>query len=358
MRPYPLAEWGIRWLKSHNPVAPRVAIVHGDYRTGNFLEQGGRITAILDWELVHLGDPHEDLAWASLPMYMGGSKLICRLAEPEWFYARYAEKAGLDVSMASVRYYQVFSLLKLAATHMAAARCFEEGRFNDMRMPAMGSQIATCLRQMDKSIDAAEAAKAARGGAAGAAPAMNNSYPRLIDGMCATLRTEVLTRLDDEFARGQVFGVINLLNTFKVRADWSAGFLLQQIGAQRAALEGVTLVARGAVTGAVHAGVASCAGTAGHAHRRAAGVARHGQSRDCRAVAMARRRTSTDARGNGRRSGEAAARRDARRGGRGAEELAAAAVCGDVERPRGVSLGDAPASAFNADAFGLLLATI
>ena len=97
MRPYPLAEWGIRWLKAHSPVAPRVAIVHGDYRTGNFLEQGGRITAILDWELVHLGDPHEDLGWASLPMYMGGSKLICRLAEPEWFYARYAEKAGFEV---------------------------------------------------------------------------------------------------------------------------------------------------------------------------------------------------------------------------------------------------------------------
>ena len=68
---------------------------------------------------------------------------------------------------------------------------------------------------------------------------MNNSCPRLIDGMCATLRTEVLSRLDDEFARGQVFGVINLLNTFKVRADWSAGFLLQQIEAQGVALDGV-----------------------------------------------------------------------------------------------------------------------
>lgn len=67
---------------------------------------------------------------------------------------------------------------------------------------------------------------------------MNNSFARLIDGMCATLRAEVLTRLDDDFARGQVFGVINLLNTFKVRADWSAGFLLQQLAAQREALEG------------------------------------------------------------------------------------------------------------------------
>lgn len=153
MRPFPLAEWGIRWLKAHAPVAPHVAIVHGDYRTGNFLEQDGRITSILDWELVHLGDPHEDLGWASLPMYMGGSKLICRLAEPDWFYERYGQQAGFDVNMASVRYYQALSLLKLAATHMAAARCFEEGRFNDMRMPAMGSQIATCLRQMEKAIE-------------------------------------------------------------------------------------------------------------------------------------------------------------------------------------------------------------
>ncbi len=66
---------------------------------------------------------------------------------------------------------------------------------------------------------------------------MNNSFARLIDGMCATLRAEVLTRLDDEFGRGQVFGVINLLNTFKVRANWSAEFLLEQIESQRGALE-------------------------------------------------------------------------------------------------------------------------
>lgn len=65
---------------------------------------------------------------------------------------------------------------------------------------------------------------------------MNNSFARLIDGMNATLRSEVLPRLDDEFARGQVFGVINLLNTFKARADWSTGFLLQQIEAQHQAL--------------------------------------------------------------------------------------------------------------------------
>jgi len=68
---------------------------------------------------------------------------------------------------------------------------------------------------------------------------MNNSFARLIDGMCATLRAEVLTRLTDEFARGQVFGVINALNTFKVRADWSAALLLEQLAAQQEALDAI-----------------------------------------------------------------------------------------------------------------------
>lgn len=80
---------------------------------------------------------------------------------------------------------------------------------------------------------------------------MNNSFERLIDGMCATLRGEVLTRLTDEFARGQVFGVINLLNTFKVRADWSADFLLQQIAAQSVAIEGALALLRETTAAAV-----------------------------------------------------------------------------------------------------------
>lgn len=69
---------------------------------------------------------------------------------------------------------------------------------------------------------------------------MNNSFARLVDGMCATLRAEVLPRLDDEFARGQVYGVINLLNTFKARADWAPAFLLQQLDAQARALATAT----------------------------------------------------------------------------------------------------------------------
>lgn len=149
-KPYPMLNWALRWLRRNLPVAPRVSVVHGDYRLGNFLEQDGRITAILDWELVHLGDPHEDLGWAFLPQYSGGSGLVCRLLTKQEFIAQYEREAGFKVQPASLHFYLIFSLAKLALTHIAAVRCFEEGRFNDMRMPAMGTQIAPVLRQISK----------------------------------------------------------------------------------------------------------------------------------------------------------------------------------------------------------------
>ena len=150
LKPYPMLTWALRWLRRNLPVAPRVSLVHGDYRLGNFLEQNGRITAILDWELVHLGDPHEDLGWAFLPQYSGGSGLVCRLLSKEDFITQYEREADFKVQPASLHFYLIFSLVKLALTHIAAVRCFEEGRFNDMRMPAMGTQIAPVLRQISK----------------------------------------------------------------------------------------------------------------------------------------------------------------------------------------------------------------
>jgi aminoglycoside phosphotransferase (APT) family kinase protein len=66
MEPHPALRAAIRWLRRNPPPpAQKVAIVHGDMRPGNFLyNQAGEIKAMLDWEMMHLGDPLEDLAWA------------------------------------------------------------------------------------------------------------------------------------------------------------------------------------------------------------------------------------------------------------------------------------------------------
>jgi aminoglycoside phosphotransferase (APT) family kinase protein len=44
---------------------PRLApaIVHGDFRLGNLLAVGDRITAVIDWEIWSIGDPRVDAGW-------------------------------------------------------------------------------------------------------------------------------------------------------------------------------------------------------------------------------------------------------------------------------------------------------
>jgi len=153
LRRFPAVAWALAWLRANQPVAPKVSIVHGDYRIGNFLEQDGRITAILDWELVHLGDPHEDIGFICLRAWSGRSPYLCQLIRREDLYRRYQELTGMAVDPAAVRYYEVLNNFKLFAIHAAAAGCFEAGRFNDLRMPAMGAQIPRLLLQLEKMIE-------------------------------------------------------------------------------------------------------------------------------------------------------------------------------------------------------------
>jgi hypothetical protein len=72
---------------------------------------------------------------------------------------------------------------------------------------------------------------------------MNNSLARLIDGMVATLRQEVIPHTQGEFARGQAFGLIYMLNSIRLRADWSPAFVGEQLAALREL--GDTLEAQG-----------------------------------------------------------------------------------------------------------------
>ena len=59
-RPEPLIEFGLRWLRRNMPPpAGPACFVCGD--SGQFLFDSGRVTAVIDLELAHLGDPAEDL---------------------------------------------------------------------------------------------------------------------------------------------------------------------------------------------------------------------------------------------------------------------------------------------------------
>jgi hypothetical protein len=72
---------------------------------------------------------------------------------------------------------------------------------------------------------------------------MSKSFDLLIDGMIDALRTHVLSKSGDDFARGQVFSVIFALNGLKLSADWKAGPLQEEVGLQDTAFSEVRRLA-------------------------------------------------------------------------------------------------------------------
>lgn len=62
-QPYP-ALWAMHtWLLENQPKDDVTALCWGDAKVANLLYKNNAVTAVLDWEMVHLGNPVDDLAW-------------------------------------------------------------------------------------------------------------------------------------------------------------------------------------------------------------------------------------------------------------------------------------------------------
>ena len=132
-RPEPIVDAGFQWLAANlPPPPPHVSIVHGDYRSGNFLHDGaGRLLAILDWEMVHAGDPLEDLAWACDPLWSNfsgrpGATLPLAEAISIWEAA-----SGLTLDPVRWRWWRVFAQVQGLVIWISAAREVLDGRSHD-----------------------------------------------------------------------------------------------------------------------------------------------------------------------------------------------------------------------------------
>jgi hypothetical protein len=102
VRPDALLDVAFQWLEKHRPHEPRrVVLNHGDAGPGNFLFANGHLTALIDWEFAHFGDPMDDLAWFSMRCVM----------EPVPDYAaclkHYERLSGTAIDRVRLLYYRV-----------------------------------------------------------------------------------------------------------------------------------------------------------------------------------------------------------------------------------------------------------
>ncbi|MET0546720.1 MAG: phosphotransferase [Caulobacterales bacterium] len=126
-----LLEAGFAWLERNVPSKfERVVTIHGDARPGNMLFQDGEVTALLDWEFFHAGDPAEDLLYAKI------------YVEPfiKWddFIAEYQAAGGAKFSAESQNYYDVFATLRNVICTETAWGGYIRGKYPAFKLAAQG----------------------------------------------------------------------------------------------------------------------------------------------------------------------------------------------------------------------------
>ena len=137
-------EWAFRWLAANRPPSASNTLVHGDFRMGNLIVEGSTLAAVLDWELVHLGDVHEDLAWFCIRAWRFGAPATMAaggLGSVDDFVAAYERAGGAAVDRTALHWWLVLSTLKWGVICRGQAERHLSGQLRSVEMAAIGRRV-------------------------------------------------------------------------------------------------------------------------------------------------------------------------------------------------------------------------
>lgn len=147
--PHPVLELALRWLLANRPAdSGRRGVVHGDFRNGNLIIGPEGVRAVLDWELVHWGDPAEDLGWICVKAWrFGGDAPVGGFGSYEQLLEGYASEGGVEVSVETVRWWEVLGTLNWGLGCIHQARRHLDGKVRSVELAAIGRR--TCEQEWD-----------------------------------------------------------------------------------------------------------------------------------------------------------------------------------------------------------------
>lgn len=126
----PIIALGLKWLEDNCPAPVEPVLNHGDYRMGNLLVEGSALTGVLDWEIAHFGDRHEDLAFGCMAVWRFAryDRPALGLGSIEDYLAAYEAEAGVSIDPLRFRFWTIYrtvwwalGCLKMAAQWRSGA---------------------------------------------------------------------------------------------------------------------------------------------------------------------------------------------------------------------------------------------
>lgn len=143
----PTIEAAFRWLERRMPDETALTLVHGDFRNGNIMVAPDTgLAAVLDWELVHVGDPAEDLGWICTNSWRFGRPhlRVGGFGEVSDLLAGYEEAGGAPITPERVDFWTMVGSLKWGVmTTMMYARWKSD--------PSVGPERAVIGRRLSET---------------------------------------------------------------------------------------------------------------------------------------------------------------------------------------------------------------
>ena len=136
----PALEYVLSWLLAHKPAPRATALVHGDFRTGNYLVENGRLTGILDWEFCHWGDPREDLGWFAARCWRFGNDGLAAggIATRADLLEGYNANGDPPISESELAFWEILGAARWAAIALLQGQRFLTGGERSLELALTG----------------------------------------------------------------------------------------------------------------------------------------------------------------------------------------------------------------------------
>ncbi len=144
--PHPMIDYAARWLMEHVPTQADSALVHNDFRNGNFMLSPDGIVAVLDWEVAHIGDPMRDLGWICTNSWRFGAAdaPVGGFGSYEELFRGYEEVSGVPVDPEHVKFWEVFGSFWWSVGCLGMAEHYRTGPDKTVERPAIGRRTSEC----------------------------------------------------------------------------------------------------------------------------------------------------------------------------------------------------------------------
>lgn len=151
----PVVAYAKRWLLDNVPECDRVCLVHGDYRTGNYIAKDGHIKAVLDWEMVHLGDPMEDISYVISSVWRSPRphQWVSHLMPEEEFFEKYERMSGIKIDHERLKFCHVLNNYKAIGIPATAGNAFRAKANLDLKVGVFGMLIYASYFNLIRSLN-------------------------------------------------------------------------------------------------------------------------------------------------------------------------------------------------------------